>query len=76
MTNSFVTVDFETANSFRGSVCEIGLVRIVDARVARPPSARPAHDEPSPRWKLARRPARPAFQTVLSTARKQGQGAR
>ena len=30
MTNSFVAVDFETANSFRGSVCEVGLVRVVD----------------------------------------------
>ncbi len=30
MTNSFVAIDFETANGFRGSVCEVGLVRIVD----------------------------------------------
>ena len=30
MTNSFIAIDFETANGFRGSVCEVGLVRIVD----------------------------------------------
>lgn len=30
MTNSFVAIDFETANNSRGSACEIGLVRIVD----------------------------------------------
>ncbi|MDH6537136.1 3'-5' exonuclease [Aurantimicrobium minutum] len=33
MTNSFVAFDFETANKFRGSPCEIGLVRFVDGRV-------------------------------------------
>lgn len=33
MTNSFVAFDFETANRFRGSPCEIGLVRFVDGRV-------------------------------------------
>ncbi len=33
MNNSFVAIDFETANSFRGSVCEVGLVRIVDGVV-------------------------------------------
>ena len=31
--NSFVAIDLETANSFRGSVCELGLVRIVDGVV-------------------------------------------
>lgn len=30
MANSFIAIDFETANSFRGSVCEVGLVRVVD----------------------------------------------
>ncbi len=33
MSNSFVAVDFETANSFRGSACEIGLARVVDGKV-------------------------------------------
>jgi DNA polymerase III epsilon subunit-like protein len=33
MANSFVAIDFETANSFRGSACEIGLVRVVDGVV-------------------------------------------
>ena len=31
--NSFVAIDVETANSFRGSVCELGLIRIVDGVV-------------------------------------------
>lgn len=30
MGNSFVAFDFETANRYRGSACEIGLVRVVD----------------------------------------------
>lgn len=30
MGNSFVAFDFETANSHRGSACEIGMVRVVD----------------------------------------------
>jgi DNA polymerase-3 subunit epsilon len=30
MTSSFVAIDFETANSFRSSACEIGLVRVID----------------------------------------------
>jgi DNA polymerase III epsilon subunit-like protein len=30
MSNSFVAIDFETANSFRGSACEIGLYRVID----------------------------------------------
>ena len=33
MNNSFVAIDFETANSFRGSVCEVGLVRVIDGIV-------------------------------------------
>ena len=33
MNNSFVAIDFETANSFRGSVCELGLVRVIDGIV-------------------------------------------
>ena len=33
MTNSFVAIDFETANSYRGSPCEIGLVRVLDGVV-------------------------------------------
>ncbi|WP_411699025.1 exonuclease domain-containing protein [Conyzicola sp.] len=33
MTASFVAIDFETANSARGSACEIGLVRVVDGKV-------------------------------------------
>ena len=32
MSNSFVAIDFETANSFRGSPCSIGLVRVVDGK--------------------------------------------
>lgn len=31
--NSFVSIDFETANSFRGSPCSIGLVRFVDGQI-------------------------------------------
>jgi DNA polymerase-3 subunit epsilon len=30
MPNSFVSIDFETANSFQGSACEVGLYRVVD----------------------------------------------
>lgn len=30
MGNSFVAFDFETANSYRGSACEIGMVRVID----------------------------------------------
>jgi DNA polymerase-3 subunit epsilon len=30
LTNSFVSIDFETANSFQGSACEVGLYRVVD----------------------------------------------
>jgi DNA polymerase-3 subunit epsilon len=30
MPNSFVSIDFETANRFQGSACEIGLYRVVD----------------------------------------------
>lgn len=46
MTNSFVAVDFETANSFRGSVCEIGLVRVVDGteNAAYTSLVKPHHD--------------------------------
>ena len=33
MNNSFVALDFETANSFKGSACEIGLARVIDGRV-------------------------------------------
>jgi DNA polymerase III epsilon subunit-like protein len=32
MTNSFVAIDFETANNFRGSPCSIGMVRVVDGQ--------------------------------------------
>lgn len=31
--NSFVSIDFETANSFRGSPCSIGLTRFVDGKI-------------------------------------------
>lgn len=31
--NSFVSIDFETANSFRGSPCSIGLTRFVDGQI-------------------------------------------
>lgn len=48
MTNSFISFDFETANKFRGSPCEIGLVRFVDGKqdailqsLIKPP---PGHD--------------------------------
>jgi DNA polymerase III subunit epsilon len=30
MSNSFVAIDFETANSFQGSACEVGLYKVVD----------------------------------------------
>jgi DNA polymerase III epsilon subunit-like protein len=33
MTSSFVAIDFETANSFRSSACEIGLVRVIDGTI-------------------------------------------
>jgi DNA polymerase-3 subunit epsilon len=33
MSQSFVAIDFETANSFRGSPCQIGLVRVIDGVV-------------------------------------------
>ena len=33
MTSSFVAIDFETANSFRSSPCEIGLVRVLDGKI-------------------------------------------
>lgn len=33
MSNSFVAIDFETANAFRGSACQVGLVRVVDGVV-------------------------------------------
>jgi len=48
MSNSFVAIDFETANSFRGSACEIGLARVVDGNVeARFESLIKPHDEHS-----------------------------
>jgi DNA polymerase-3 subunit epsilon len=30
MLNSFVSIDFETANRFRASVCEIGAIKVID----------------------------------------------
>ena len=33
MTSSFVAIDFETANSYRSSACEIGLVRVIDGTI-------------------------------------------
>ena len=33
MTNSFVTIDFETANSSRASVCEVGLCKVIDGKL-------------------------------------------
>ena len=33
MSLSFCAIDFETANSFRGSPCAVGLVKVVDGRV-------------------------------------------
>lgn len=49
MALSFCAIDFETANSFRGSPCAVGLVKVVDGRVIvsrhfliRPP---PGYDE-------------------------------
>lgn len=33
MSNSFVAIDVETANSFRGSICQVGLVRVVDGQI-------------------------------------------
>lgn len=32
MINSFVAIDFETANSFQGSACEVGLYRVIDGQ--------------------------------------------
>lgn len=32
MSNSFVAIDFETANGFQGSACEIGLSRVIDGQ--------------------------------------------
>jgi DNA polymerase-3 subunit epsilon len=32
MSNSFVAIDFETANSFQGSACEVGLYRVIDGQ--------------------------------------------
>ena len=44
MSISFVAIDFETANSFRGSPCSIGLVKVIDgepkekySKIFRPP---------------------------------------
>lgn len=34
MSFSFCAIDFETANSFRGSPCAVGLVKVVDGQVA------------------------------------------
>lgn len=34
MNTDFVAVDFETANSFRGSPCAVGAVKVVDGRIA------------------------------------------
>lgn len=34
MTLDFCAIDFETANSFRGSPCAVGLARVVDGRLA------------------------------------------
>lgn len=33
MSNSFVAIDFETANAFRGSACQVGLVRVVNGKI-------------------------------------------
>jgi len=52
MSLDFVALDFETANSFRGSPCAVGMVRVVDGEVAetrrllmRPPSEYDWFDE-------------------------------
>ncbi len=34
MSLSFVSIDFETANAFRGSPCAIGMIKIVDGQIA------------------------------------------
>lgn len=33
MSSSFVSFDFETANHFRGSPCQLGMVRVIDGQV-------------------------------------------
>jgi DNA polymerase-3 subunit epsilon len=52
MALDFCAIDFETANSFRGSPCAVGLVRVLDGRVAesrrflmRPPLGRDNFDD-------------------------------
>ena len=34
MTNTFTAIDFETAQGYRHSICQVGLVRVVDGQVA------------------------------------------
>jgi DNA polymerase-3 subunit epsilon len=34
MSNSFIAFDFETANNFRASACEIGLVKVINGEIA------------------------------------------
>ena len=52
MSLSFVALDFETANSFRGSPCAVGMVRVLDGEVVetrrllmRPPSSVDGFDD-------------------------------
>jgi DNA polymerase-3 subunit epsilon len=52
MSSSFVAIDFETANAFRGSACQVGLIRVVDGKIEeqfqsflKPP---PGHEHFSP----------------------------
>lgn len=51
MALDFVALDVETANAFRGSLCQVGLVRVLDGRIAgswgtllRPPPGRDVFD--------------------------------
>jgi len=34
MTNTFTAIDFETAQGYRHSICQVGLVRVVDGQVS------------------------------------------
>jgi DNA polymerase-3 subunit epsilon len=33
MSLSFCAIDFETANSYRGSPCAVGLIKVVDGQI-------------------------------------------
>lgn len=34
---SFVALDLETANAYRGSICQIGITEVMDGKVQNPP---------------------------------------